>query len=338
MVVETIGRRLLHAAIQALRSQPPEDPIAAGAEQLDRLLPADPPFPEIWNRSLAPLCPQCKAYHRARKAREKARLRLLEAINPVSLHPAYGKEPEGMVLVPGGLYTVGPAKGWSTGEAASARTVEVGSFFIDRFEVTNRQYLQFLGSLPERKAAALYPTTWEKSPEGGAPRIPEGEEEHPVTGVDLIAAMAYAEWRGKSDPQYRNLRIPTEEEWEIAGRGPSSLLYTWGDIYSEKSANGYDSGRYAAAAVGSYPADRSPFLCFDMCGNVAEWTVSRTEGKPLKSPPPEGALLNVICRGGSFLTPEPIESTSLTYRWPQPARGTHRSDLGFRCVKDAPER
>jgi formylglycine-generating enzyme required for sulfatase activity len=235
-----------------------------------------------------------------------------------------------MVLVPGGTYAIGPAKGWTTGVAANARSIELRSFYIDRFEVTNAQYRAFLGALPQRKAEPFYPSTWFAEEEGAPPRIPDGREDHPVTGIDLVAAMAYAEWRG--------MRLPTEEEWEVAAAGPLAQEYPWGDGYETGRANALDLLRGLTARVGEHPGDLSGFGAFDLAGNVAEWTASLPSGELLKKAPTEGQVRNVIVRGGSFLSEDPRDSLSTRYRWPQPARGTQRSDLGFRCAKSARSR
>ncbi|MBK9383997.1 MAG: SUMF1/EgtB/PvdO family nonheme iron enzyme [Planctomycetes bacterium] len=322
--------RLVQAIVAGQRQVPPLEPQLATTATLEKLYPADGAWIDAWNGGLAGVAASAKAYATAREERLSARKALLGEIRPVATHPAARQLPDGMVLVPGGSYTLGPAKGWTTGVAAAARTVIVKSFYLDRFEVTNAQYREFLGSLTRRKAEPFYPSTWSATEDGQLPQIPEGLEDHPVTGVDLVAAMAYAEWR--------DARLPTEEEWEVAAAGPAALEYPWGESYEPGKANSLDQLRGLAARVGAFAGDVSGFGAFDLAGNASEWTASLPTGEVLRKPPTEGQVRNVIVRGGSFLSEDPRESLSSRYRWPQPARGTQRSDLGFRCAKSARER
>ncbi|MBL8900545.1 MAG: SUMF1/EgtB/PvdO family nonheme iron enzyme [Planctomycetes bacterium] len=325
-----LAPRLAQALLSGQRQNPPLAPERAGETALEKLYPAEGAWIDAWNGGLAALAAAAKTYAAAREERLAARKALLAEIRPVATHPAARQVPDGMVLIPGGSYTLGPAKGWTTGVAAAARTVEVKSFYLDRFEVTNAQYREFLGSLPRRKAEPFYPSTWTFDEEGQLPKLPEGSDDHPVTGVDLVAAMAYAEWR--------DARLPTEEEWEVAAAGPLAHEYPWGEAYEPGRTNSLDQLRGLSARVGAFGGDVSGFGAFDLAGNVSEWTASLPTGEVLRKPPGEGQVRNVIVRGGSFLSEDPRESLSTRYRWPQPARGTQRSDLGFRCAKNARER
>ncbi len=132
---------------------------------------------------------------------------------------------DGMVLVNAESYPSRPAN-----------TAGVGSFWMDRYEVTNAQY-------------AAYDDTY---------AYPKGEESHPARGLTWDAAKDYCQSQDK--------RLPTEAEWELAARGPYGWLYPWGD-----DAEAVELPADNTYPVGGVPVNRSFFGLFDMAGNVAEW-------------------------------------------------------------------
>jgi len=199
------------------------------------------------------------------------------------------------------------------------RRVSLPRFAIDETPVTNARFAEFL------KATAYQP----KHPENflrhwtdGKP--PADKEDHPVVYVDLDDARAYAVWAGK--------RLPTEEEWQYAAQGPDALKYPWGNELAAHRANGGEAG--GTAPVRAFPAGRSPFGCYDMCGNVWQWTESERS---------DGRTRFCILRGGSYFAaqgsnwyvdggPRPTDfATKFLLMWP----GLDRcSTIGFRCVVD----
>ncbi|HKE05095.1 MAG TPA: bifunctional serine/threonine-protein kinase/formylglycine-generating enzyme family protein, partial [Blastocatellia bacterium] len=126
--------------------------------------------------------------------------------------------PEGMVYVLGGVLRVGRDEGGDENERP-AHVVNVKPFFIDRTEVTNERYQKFID-------ASKYapPPSWQGS------HFPEGAGALPVTDVTWEDANAYATWMGK--------RLPTEEEWEFAARGPDDRrIYPWGEEWIPDASN-----------------------------------------------------------------------------------------------------
>ncbi len=202
----------------------------------------------------------------------------------------FGFIPAGMKLIPAATLVAG---GDST---------RVDSFYIDTYEVTNRQYALFLEATG-RKA----PRHWQDG------EFAEGEENHPVTAVSYEDAAAFAAWCGK--------RLPTEPEWELAAMGPSERMYPWGRTYRPGAANIWSEGRGAAAAVGEYTGDVSPYGVHDMAGNVAEWVDGWSD---------EQRTYRVF-RGGSFYVNQ--QEPSLYSRdGLYPVSGN--SYTGFRCARD----
>ena len=202
---------------------------------------------------------------------------------------------ENMVKIPGGPYEVGkePADDYHI----SPQSVELSDYWIDRYQVTNSQYAQFM------EAAST-----------DAPQIWPGEEDHPVRGVTWEQAAAYCSWANK--------RLPNEAEWEAAGRGPGAApqLYPWGTdpTAGGSTSNLPDQDTYP---VGSLSFNQSLLGVFDMVGNVWEWT-----GEPY-GPVQDGYK---VVRGGRYGL-----LLDLAYRVTVPPDDERYVQYaGFRCAAD----
>jgi formylglycine-generating enzyme required for sulfatase activity len=199
------------------------------------------------------------------------------------------------------------------------RTVNLTRFAMDETLVTNEDYAAFLrASNYQPRHRENFLKHWEQG------RIPAGKEQHPVVYVDLDDARAYARWAGK--------RLPTEEEWQFAAQGSDGRKYPWGNRMETGRCNGGETG--TTAPVKAFPQGRSPFGCYDMCGNVWEWTESQRS---------DGHTRFSIIRGGSFFEakgsgwyadggPRPVDfAEKFLLMWP----GLDRcSTIGFRCAVD----
>ncbi|MCI0576417.1 MAG: SUMF1/EgtB/PvdO family nonheme iron enzyme [Chloroflexi bacterium] len=204
----------------------------------------------------------------------------------------------GMVRVPAGAYTVGLEGDGSN--YAAVRQVELDEFWIDRYEVSNGQYAEYVAETDGPR-----PSTWD----GGS--APAGQADYPVQGASWAMASAYCEWANK--------RLPTEAEWEVAARGAAGLLFPWGN---EAGLVRLPQG--SSYPVGTVPANRSQFGLFDAAGNVWEWVDEPYEAVP------NGQF---VLRGGAhdFLK-------DMAYRLVgDPTVPTMFATAGFRCAADEVE-
>lgn len=139
------------------------------------------------------------------------------------------------------------------------------------------------------------------------------QPDHPVVGVSYYEAEAYAKWAGK--------RLPTEKEWERAARGTDGREYPWGDQFDQERCNTAESSHGMTTPVTRYPNDVSPVGCYDLAGNVWEWTASRSE---------VGEQLWVL-RGGSWDDNQSFaRCTNRNWFFPGDGDGY----CSFRCAKD----
>ena len=136
--------------------------------------------------------------------------------------------------------------------------VDVDGFYIYTHEVTNQMYAACINAAGCMGVETLDsgPTSHFKDPEF---------QDHPVVGVDWVMARNYCSWAGG--------RLPTEAEWELASRGPESLLYPWGD--EDPTCDQVNMGGCAVPPdtqqVGHYLLGNSPDGVWDLSGNVWEW-------------------------------------------------------------------
>jgi formylglycine-generating enzyme required for sulfatase activity/serine/threonine protein kinase len=239
--------------------------------------------------------------------------------DPNKNNPPVAIKPE-LIEIPGGTFQMGRVGGHISEEPVHAVTVK--PFVIDKTEVTNGEYAQFVN---DTKHSA--PSNW-----AGNKPIP-GEEALPVTFVSYDDATVFAEWRSKRDNvQYR---LPSEEEWEYAARGgDQDNLYPWGNKWVEDYALTKYAGATAPKPVGSSPHDKTRWGVMDMMGNVYEWTSTKANfypGSPLKVKDEDRA--HYVIRGASYLTGQtPLPISAARRDWF--SGNTKVSQLGFRLVRD----
>jgi formylglycine-generating enzyme required for sulfatase activity len=257
------------------------------------------------------------------------------------------------VVVPSGSFRMGDNAGDGESRERPVHVVELDTFYIARFEVTNAQWARFRDD-PGYDDKAFWPHGW-VVPKDQVPYWTQannhgggtvGGADYPVLGVNWDAAVAYCNWlSAKTGKKYR---LPTEAEWEKAARGTDQRRYPWGNTIDRSYANfvgaqRYDTGRPVGYYDGSMRdglqtrSNASPYGAFDMAGNVMEWCsdwYSRDfyARSPRKNPkgPATGAYR--VVRGGSFFV-EPFELRASARSAAWPSFQAHRM-IGFRTVRE----
>ena len=274
----------------------------------------------------------------------------------------HGGDDAAMVYVPAGYFLRGTTK--ARAEALSGqfgdffmvetpqRSIYLSAYYIDKFEVTNRQYGVFLDALKGGERHSMHPdappdkdytpTYWRDSRLNGP--------NHPVTAVDWYDAYAYCGWAGKA--------LPTEAQWEKAARGPDGLTYPWGVTWQVAYSNNVeftfgnpvlsdrqwvlllgnldlDGVTVFTQPVGSFPEGASPYGAHDMGGNLWEWARDRYikdyyQAAPSHDPPgPTDASPYRVLRGGCWSSHR--GKIRAAYRNYDLAADRHL-EIGFRCV------
>lgn len=310
-----------------------------------------------------------------------------------------GTAPQNMKWISGGTFAMGTdAKCESLCQVGGITSdcevhkVYVDGFWMDEHEVTNAEFAEFVKATGYKTIAEIKPTAKEFpdaqpdmlvagsivfSPPANAVSLDDylfwwtyskganwkhpleansnnkGKENFPVVHVAWEDAMAYAKWADK--------RLPTEAEWEFAGRGGlSEKKFEWGNTFTPNGnyrANTFQGqfpnndtaldGFQGITSVKQFPPNG--YGLFDMTGNVWEWcsdwyqvdnfqsdnvTIIKNPKGPVASyDPAEPGVDKKVHRGGSFLCTEQYCS-----RYVMGTRGkgdwrTGTNHLGFRCVK-----
>jgi serine/threonine protein kinase/formylglycine-generating enzyme required for sulfatase activity len=222
-----------------------------------------------------------------------------------------------MIAIAGGTFMMGRNDGPPA--EAPAHSVTVSDFSMDKTEVTNAEYAEFVN---ETKRTP--PQHWP----GG--KVLSGQEQWPVNNVSIDDAKAFAAWRSKRDGV--TYRLPTEEEWEYAARnGAQSTFYPWGDAWANDRAVVKAT---SPQEVGSYPDGKNRWGVVDLIGNVWEWTSSKASLYPGSSRTiTEQDKDSYVMRGGSYASdPSGERAITATFRDWIPASTRHMT-LGFRLVR-----
>ncbi len=207
------------------------------------------------------------------------------------------------VEIPGGRFTIGPDASTWRAKPSPAAEVEVGSFQIARYPVTSAQYQIFIqdGGYSAKWKHCWTDAGWKWKGDRQAPDEPREEfllANHPRV-VTWFEASAYCRWL--SDKLDHEVRLPTEAEWERAGRGGDGRAYPWGDKFDSANCNVHETGIGTTCAVGSFPSGATLEGVLDMSGNVREWCSTKWRDSYVKpaDEDPEGKASRVL-RGGSF--------------------------------------
>ena len=255
---------------------------------------------------------------------------------PIPVQPP----PINTVLIPAGEFQMGSNASNAESDEKPMHTVYVDSYYIDKYEVTNAKFKQFVDAnpqwqkdrIPRKFHNSQYLDFWQGN------SYPPDKEDHPVVYVSWYAAMAYAKWEGK--------RLPTEAEWEKAARGElDGLKYTWGNMVDPSKAN-YGGQVGDTTPVGAYPAN--DYGLYDMVGNVMEWCLDGYETdfysrSPRQNPIAGGMLTDIVNNFQGVISRRAVRS-GCWYNVPLHIRVADRygtnpdhasKGRGFRCADSA---
>jgi formylglycine-generating enzyme required for sulfatase activity len=223
-----------------------------------------------------------------------------------------------MALIPGGEFIMGNDMNNGLG-FSPAHKVKVDSFYIDIYEVTNKEYYRFC-----KETGYKLPEFWNTE----IFRSGENFMDFPVVGITWYDANKYAEWAHK--------RLPTEAEWEYAARGGlAGNDFPNGNEWTKENAKQDGSGwkNLLEPVTNDKP---NGFGLYHMGGNVWEWVSDKysetyyAESKYDNPTGPEKGANNVI-RGGSWhsgnMCKKVFYRKGLVNNWCDFA-------VGFRCVRD----
>ncbi len=263
-----------------------------------------------------------------------------------------------MLTVPAGSYTIG--RDDAAADQRPAHQVKLAAFRIDRTEVTNAAFAEYLNLLGLRvkgpfeagqlaadggpdarllreRDPGLYPfialndENARIGHDGQRFVVRQGFEQHPVAETTWAGARAYCQWRGA--------RLPTEAEWEAAARGSEARRYPWGDAPPDATRAYINRDPDATAPVGSLPAGASPFGALDMAGSLAEWTSTLKRPYPYNAADGReapGTAGERVTRGGDYQYDNDAERLTASHRngfSNEPSQG-HRQ-IGVRCAASA---
>lgn len=267
-------------------------------------------------------------------------------ISKEEVTPKTRSVPEGMVLIPSGIFQ---CDNYRTGDAfipypenltEKGEKVSMNKFYMDKYPVTNKQYKEFMeatGYQPNDTTNFL--KHWINH------QIPEGEADFPVVYVTLEDAKAYARWAEK--------RIPTEMEWQYAAQTETGNQWPWmqktpvtreeeviTNTLSVWKLKGIDSTRCnlgdgALYPVGKYKKGKNPYGLYDLVGCVWQLTNDVYDNTTYRY---------IMVRGGSYFLPTssfwylqggPRELNFRQYLLRVSPSFERKATVGFRCVKDA---
>ena len=230
-----------------------------------------------------------------------------------------------LIEIPGGVFMMGTNNG--PDQQRPAHEVRVDSFAMDKTEVTNAAFYEFIVKSKYKPA----------SEEGFLPYWENGkpvraDENKPVRYVNIEDIKAFASWRSKRDGV--NYRLPTEQEWEYAARnGGKNNLYPWSDKFDPRCANINQPGN-DVVVVGTKTCPNQ-WGVQDLIGNVFEWTGTEWwayPNSPVVDIAVQGEKNYMIRGGGAYEKTDGPNAITAAFRYPAPA-SRRSAGLGFRLVK-----
>ena len=189
--------------------------------------------------------------------------------------------------IPAGEFLMGDNfnDGWV--DEQPVHTVYLDAFKMSKYEITFEQYDMFCDETGRNKPDDR---GWSRG-------------NRPVINVTWDDANAFCDWL--SNKTGKNIRIPTEAQWEKAARGTDQRKYPWGNNEPNCAGTNYNECRNRTMPVGSYSFDVSFYGVYDMAGNVKEWCIdwydeSYYSNSPLNNPTGPDTGDQRVHRGGGW--------------------------------------
>ena len=284
---------------------------------------------------------------------------------------------DNMVIIPAGTFVMGSNRidmeglGKRYGSSTTwyqnehpERVVYLDQFTIDRYEVTNQSYREYVRanagsvtrfwvengyalSVNPKLAGLMNRAQLLEALQAGNITLSTKQQDDvnylrsalvkywqeldvvPVMFVSWHEANAYCHWIGK--------KLPTEAQWEKAARGEQGNEFPWGSEWHEDLSNtANEKWPYLAAPVGSYATDRSVYGVHDLAGNVQEWVDDWYQAYPgATDTDPDYGHVHKVIRGASYLGTGHYALAHFqrgAFRWHARA-DNQKAGLGFRCAK-----
>ena len=220
-----------------------------------------------------------------------------------------------MRKIPAGVYLMGVNAALGNPEEKPAHEAIMGSFLLDRTEVTLKAYMECVEQKGCTKPQPLGRFCNHKLP---------ARDDHPINCLTVRQASTYCKWAGK--------RLPTEREWEYAATGGTERRrFSWGNSDPDGNINSCYDHPGGSCPVASFPM--GAFGLYDMNGNMWEWTSS--EFRPY---PSSGEPVSEFRRGRYYV----YRGGSWSRRFPKWLRNwlrnrykadQHSAAIGMRCMK-----
>ncbi|WP_019500288.1 DinB family protein [Pseudanabaena sp. PCC 6802] len=249
-----------------------------------------------------------------------------------------------MVQIPAGSFVQGYSAIDALDNELGEHQVDLPTYWLDRYPVTRAAYQEFIDADGYKQQRWWSDAGWQWL-ESYRTEMPSPQplywqswavtDEHPVCGASWYEADAYARFRGK--------RLPTEAEWEKAARwNPHmhrSQIYPWGDSSPEQLHCNHNQFQGMTTPVNAFPLGQSAYGCYDMLGNVWEWTASLFQPYPAFSSFPYPGYSSTyfdrshyVLKGGSWATrPWALRVSFRNWYYPH----VRQIFAGFRCARDA---
>jgi gamma-glutamyl hercynylcysteine S-oxide synthase len=230
-----------------------------------------------------------------------------------------------MVKIPAGEFVMGSNEIYAQDNERPAHKIKLKSYWLDRHPVTCQQYGEFMQAGGYQNSSYWSAAGWQWLQDNPVShplyRSDAPQWQNPVCGVNYYEAEAYANFAGK--------RLPTEAEWEKAATFNSNRAL---GQYNHDNLIGHTT------PVQTYPQSQSIYGCYDMLGNVWEWTASWFQGYEGFSSYPYTGYSQVyfdnrhrVLRGGSWAS-RPWTVRPSFRNWYEPQ--TRQILAGFRCAAD----